>query len=323
MLTVATTALAPPAAQASAEHPRFLWNGEERLPNRPAVATISWGLMQVKTLELGTLECVNLAFGTDFNNTEPGRAGQGTESIRAYGEVLGFGAASYLSASAAEPNPHCKSSTGFLAWFTAEPPPQVSTEVATRINGAPTERLVVQGPLGETASHREPSTMPWLQEAEGTENAETKVKRFWVKTGIAASATERAEVEAEEAAAGVPTERRTGCYRFPEFTESVREPGFTAGRETELALRPAPRGCIKATLVASEVGVEVPLEGTLEPEEINGARSGLSSSTGDFEGESERNERALRSIGGAVRPKSLGFNMRQVGYLREELLTLK
>jgi hypothetical protein len=292
---------------------------------------------QSLTSPSGTLECVNLAFGTDFNDTEPARAGQGTEFIRAYGEVLGLSATSYVSASGLEPLPHCKSSTGFVAWFTAEPPPQVSTEVANNINGTPTERLVISGPFGGTASRREPSSMPWLEEAEGTENTETHVKAFFVKLGVAANTEERVEVEREEAEAGVPTEVRSGCHHQASFKEVVREPGFESKRETELALNPAPRGCIKVTLVAPEVGVEVSFEGTLEPEEVNGAKNGLDPSKGTFGGKpsefigteteieqvpSERNGRMLMSVMGPAYPKSITA-IKEMGYLRDELLTLK
>jgi hypothetical protein len=172
-----------------------------------------------------------------------------------------------------------------------------------------------------------------LEESEGTENTETRVKTFYVKTGIAAKTEERLQVEEEEALAGVPTERRTGCYHFPAVTEVVRQPGFQSSRETELALRPAPQGCIKVTLIAPEIGLEYPFEGSLEPEAVNGTRNALNPSVAFFKGgfigtevekSSERNERALRSIAGPAYAKSLSF-MKVVGGVvaHMELHTLK
>jgi hypothetical protein len=330
---LAILALAPPAALASAEHPKLVVGGEEaKSPSAPKVV-IDWGQIQLRNRALGSVECVNLTLAKNFDNTEPG-GGEGTEIIRAYGEVLGWSAASYTNASGLEPSTSCRFSLGLVAWLTAEPPPHVTTEVADSIEGAPTERLVVQGNFGSTATHREPPSLPWLEESEGTEN-EAHVKTFFVKTGIAAAASERAEVEAEEAGAGVPTERRTGCYRFPPFTEIVREPGFAATRETEPLHRPAPQGCVKVTLVVPQVGFEMPFEGTLEPEVVNGTKSGLAPSSGSFKGgligpESEvpsersleRNERALSSLAGPAFIKSI-TPIKEIGYLHEELLTLK
>jgi hypothetical protein len=329
---LATLALAPPAVRASAEHPKLVVGGEEAKTTSAPKVVIDWGQIQLRNRALGTVECVNLTMAKNFDGTEPG-GGAGTESVRAYGEVLGWSATSYTNASGLEPSTSCRFSLGLVAWLTAEPPPEVSTEVANSLEGAPTERLVIAGNFGSTATHRQPPSLPWLEESEGTEN-EAHVKTFFVKTGIAASASERAEVEAEEASAGVPTERRTGCYRAPAFTEILREPGFAATRETEPQHRPAPHGCVKVTLVVPQAGFEMPFEGTLEPEVVNGAKNGLAPSTGAFKGgviglqtevpserSLERNERALMSIAGPGFIKNIS-PIKEVGYLHEELLTL-
>jgi hypothetical protein len=107
---------------------------------------------------------------------------------------------------------------------------------------------VIVGPFGGTATHREGPSLPWRQEAQGSEN-EARQTFFWLKTGIAP--TERQKVEEEEAAAGVPTERRTGCYHNPPTEVLVRKPGYTTSeKEEETVLRPTPRGCIGLTLVS-------------------------------------------------------------------------
>jgi hypothetical protein len=213
----------------------------------------------------------------------------------------------------------------------------VTAELANNINGNPTERLVIAGPFGTAPSHREPPDLPWLEEAEGTENTETRQKFFFLKTGVAISPTERAEVQAEEAAAGVPTERRTGCYHNPPLTEIVRAPGYTSARETELALRQGPKGCVNLNFIAPAAGVEIPCTGTLEPEMVNGTHNGLLASNTNFKGgfiggvgtevrekSSERNERQLE-CGNGYGPGYLRSiePVKRFGYLKEELLTLK
>jgi hypothetical protein len=330
-VAVAALVVAPCAAFASAEHPKLIVGGEEFKPSHAKTAGVDFGQIQLKNRALGSLECVNLVFGTNFNNTEPGRTGEGTESIRAYGEVMGWIGNSFANASGVEAEPHCKSSTGFVAWATAEPRPSVTAEETTDINGSATERLVIAGPFGGTASHREPADLPWIGESVGTENPETKAKTFWLKTGVPVSATERSEVEAQEAAAGVPVEKRSGCYHQPLFTELTRSPGFTSTKETELALKVGGKGCINVNIVAPEVGVEIPFTGTLEPESKNGAKNALTPSSGEFKGgfigetteaSSERNERELESAFGPGFTKSI-TPIKEIGYLHSELLTLK
>jgi hypothetical protein len=248
---------------------------------------------------------------------------------RAFGEVLSLSASGYANTAGGEASARCKSSTWAQAWATAEPPPHLATAPAT-VNGA--ERRVAQGPFGGIASHREPPSLPWRQEAFGEQGAESE-RRFFLRTGIAT--TERSGVEGEEAAAGVPTERRSGCYRTPPFTEIVREPGFASTRETELALRQAPKGCISVTIVAPEAGVELPFQGTVEPLIVNGNTNGLNASRGELKGgfvgsgtevpserSSERNERYLTSVFGRAYTKS-EIPLKAVGYRGVELLEIK
>jgi hypothetical protein len=174
--------------------------------------------------------------------------------------------------------------------------------------------------------------LPWRQESFGEQNAESE-RRFFLRTGIAR--TERSEVEAEEAAVGVPTERRSGCYRTPPFTEIVREPGFASTRETELAQRPAPKGCISVNVVAPEAGVELVFQGTLEPELIEGHANGLTPARWEFKGgfvgsgtelpserSSERNERSLSSVFGPGYARSQ-IPIKVWGYREEELLNIR
>jgi hypothetical protein len=146
--------------------------------------------------------------------------------------------------------------------------------------------------------------------------------------------TEKEETKAEEAAAGVPTELRTGCYHHPQDSEIVREPGFVEARETEEQMRPAPRGCVRLDLVSSEIGMETTIQGTLEPRVLDGARNGLTPSKGELEGgcssgcseterrSSERNGRQLESPFGPVYARTqLPFKV--LGFTNEELLRLR
>jgi hypothetical protein len=195
-----------------------------------------------------------------------------------------------------------------------------------------TERVVIEHPV-----HRHTPGVPFREEAVG---ADTEGKeKFWVKTGIAKSPTERSAVEAEEAGAGVPPERRTGCYHNPPLTEITRKPGFVTEKETELAVRPAPEGCIRLDWVSPEIAFETAFQGTLEPEWTNGARNSLTPSSlvysGGFinrtteaehesseERSSERNERQLTTALGSMYYKS-GLAQKVFGFLREELVQIK
>jgi hypothetical protein len=332
-LGVAVVALvAPSGAFASAEHPKLIVNGEEKSTRAAKTVSIDWGQIQLKNRFLGSLECVNLVFGTNFNETEPGKAGGGTESVKAYGEVLGWTGASFTNASGLEPAPHCKSSTGFVAWATPEPAPALNT-VAAKETATGTEHLFIRGAFGGgNGTKRIPPSLPWRGEGEGTENAE-HVKTFWLKTGIPTSPTERATVEAEEAAAGVPPAHRSGCYHEPPFTEITRQPGYVSEKETELAVKPAPQGCIKVNIVAPEAGLVTPFQGTLEPEAVNGSRNSITPSSGSFKGgfigtepgvenSSEHNERALLGSFGPGYTRSI-TPIKEIGYLNSALITTK
>jgi hypothetical protein len=214
------------------------------------------------------------------------------------------------------------------AWAIAEPEPEKEYERATLVEGTESgsERLVIK------QARRRLQSLPWRQEAVGEQTAESE-RRFFLRTGIATT-SERARVESEEAVAGVATERRTGCYHFPPFTEIVREPGFASGKETELAVKPAPRGCISVNIIAPEAGLEIPFQGTLEPEITNGTKNGLSPSHAELKGgfigsqtevpserSSERDERYLISPYGRGYAKT-GIAIKGLGALREELLQL-
>jgi HYR domain len=50
---------------------------------------------------------------------------------------------------------------------------------------------------------------------------------------------------------------------------------------------PAPAGCVKLQIVAPSLGIDLPLEGFLEPKAISGTRNGLSPSVLEFEGSAE------------------------------------
>jgi hypothetical protein len=315
--SLSVLALTAPAALGSAERLVLTVSGELKKPG-VKVAKIGWGTIKISNRPLGFLECVAVLDGNYFNETEPG-----TSTERAYGEVEQFSATSFLNVSGGEQNARCKTGAGFEAWITPEAPLRKTLERVTREG---TERLDIRslkrGSLG----------VPWLQEAEGTENT-SMASVFYMKTGIAQ--TERSTVEAEEAAAGVPTERRTGCYPYPALTEVERSPGLAVERETELVVRPDPKGCIHLTFVAPEFGIETPIQGTLQPEFTNGARNALTPSKLEFKGafigvqteipserSSERDERHLENGFGPWYVKSL-LPVKEMGFLHDELLGLK
>jgi hypothetical protein len=310
-------ALAPSSALGSPEHPQLNEGGVKK-PGGRKVPVIGWGTLKLSNRTIGSAECAMTLTDDVFNATEPAAS---TE--RAYGEVLVWSATSFMNTSGGELSARCRSSSGFNLYAVAEPAPELSTEMA-RVGGQ--ERLVIKG------VRRSNPALPWRQEAEGTEGAASE-KTFWLKTGIATSGREA--VEAEEAAAGVPTESRSGCYPNPPVTEVLRTPGFLSERETELTLRPAPQGCVRVTVMWPELGLEMPVQGTLEPEVVNGVRNGLSPSSATFKGgfigpetevpserSSERNARHMESSIGPWYVKS-PIPTKGLGFLHEELLQLK
>jgi hypothetical protein len=303
------------------EHP-LLYSGAEAKASGVQVPDFGWGTLTLTNRHLPPLTCVNLIFGDVFNETEPAGHNQ-----RAYGEVLEWTATAFANTSGAELSARCKSGSGAQAWVSVEPPLEQQYERVTLVGGpeAGSERLAIK------QARRRPPSVPWRQEAYGEQNAASE-RHFFLRTGIAT--TERSQVEAEEAIAGVATERRTGCYRFPALTEVVREPGLESGRETEPALRPAPKGCVLATLIVPQFGFEVPFQGTLEPEVVEGAKNGLTPTRGVFKGGSigsetetpserslERNERYLMSIFGPAYTAT-GLPIKDLGFAHEELLEI-
>jgi IPT/TIG domain/Regulator of chromosome condensation (RCC1) repeat len=304
------------------EHPRLVASGEQKKAG-VKVPMVGWGTVTLSNRSLSSLTCVNLIFAEAANETEPTGTFQ-----RAYGEVFSWSATSFTNTSGLEASPRCKSTAGLEAWATAEPEPEKEDERATLAEGteAGSERLVIK-----QLRRRVPS-LPWKQETTGEQTPESE-RRFFVKTGIAAT-SERAKVEYEEATAGVPTERRTGCYHFPALTEIVREPGFASAKETELSIKPVPKGCISVNIIAPAAGLEVPFQGTLEPEVVNGAKNSLTPSHAELKGgfigsqteapserSSEHDGRYLMSPYGRGYAKT-GIEIKGFGYLREELLTL-
>jgi hypothetical protein len=330
-------ALVPASALGSPAHPRLIAGGEEKRVEK-AVPALGWGSVILSNHALGFLECATPFIAEATNETEPGGEGN-SEKVRAYGKVLSWSATSYMNPAGGELNSHCKDTAGFNTWRTQEPGLRESTEKVT-VEG--------QSRLAISQLEREPVGTPWAQEAQGEEI--TSGPNFWLTTGMALPVagtelehlnterskenTEKEEAKAEEAAAGVSTELRTGCYHYPALTEIVREPGFVEARETEPHLRPAPHGCVRFGFVVPEVGLETPVQGTLEPKVVNGVHNGLTPSHGELFGgcdvacsegserSSERNARALTSAFGPMYVRTQ-LNMKALGYISEELLKLK
>jgi hypothetical protein len=290
LVMAALLALVPAAARASVEHP-VLYEGGEQKRNGVPVMIIGWGAIRLLNRYLD-IECATDELGYGVNETEPGGSAD-----RAYGEVQQWSAESNANwANFHEPSEGCTASGPLLGGFgpvvvAAEPPEELGTELAT-VNQQ--ERLAIRRP-----PVRRELGLPWRQEAQGTETLDGPM--WYLKTGIAE--TNRTEIEAEEAKAGTPTERRTGCYPSPPDTEIVRRPGFETERETELALRPAPQGCIHLTVWVPGLALAIPIQGSLEPQAVDGPpKSPLVASRAELVGGSptearslERNERHLES----------------------------
>jgi hypothetical protein len=143
---------------------------------------------------------------------------------------------------------------------------------------------------------------------------------FFLRTGIAS--TERAEVEAEEAQAGVPTELRTGCYPFPETEPARLRPGYVEESEEFTRLRPDPEGCVQVNMIAPEAGVEQTFQGTLEPRVVNGAHNCLSPSRAELRGTEERSAYHLESDFGPALASTMA-PIKECGFSALELTRLK
>jgi hypothetical protein len=308
---------------------------------------MAWGQYSFGNGTLGNFECVVLLYGYDANETEPGGQGN-SDKVKAYDEILQANSSGFITREFREPLAKCKTTAGLEVWFTDERPLHGEPATALNINGASTERLVTAGlpgeftggignyglgkwrgrhpnaePKGEgstgTGTYRERSSTPWLGEAEATENA-SKATEFFLRTGVAT--TERAAVEAEEAAAGTPESLRTGCYPNPETEKVTLHPGFGSTGEDFTALRPDPEGCVQINIIAPEEGLEQTFQGTMEPKAVNGTRSCLTTSKAELKGTEERNGYHLESIFGPAF-FTTGVAIKECGFASQQLLTLK
>jgi hypothetical protein len=301
---------APQVVEASLAHPRLVVSGEQTRPERK-VPIVGWGTVRLTSRVLPAIDCVNLFYGDLYNATEPGGAGN-SEDVRAYGEVLQWTATGHMNAIGGELSARCRTSS-FNAWAAAEPGLEKQYERVTIGEGTEsTERLAIK------QVKRELPSVPWNQEARGTEIGGSNT--FFLTTGIAGDRTERANVEAEEAQAGIPTEHRTGCYPQPPFTEVVREPGVAEPRETELALRSDPKGCVRIDIISPEVGIEEPFQGTLEPKVLNGARNCLSPMKWELEGTEEGHH--MESVSGPGYARTM-IPIKECGFANLELTQLR
>jgi hypothetical protein len=342
-----------PAAYASPEHPRLFSGAAEQIAGRER-SLMGWGTLSLTNRPLKELECVNVDFGELANETEPGGEGN-SEKVRAYGKILEWTATGHSSQSFTKLSSICNESEGYIAWAAVEPELNLVFEKAkVKEPGTEPERLVIK----EVMRHN--PSLPWAQETKGEETANGPL--FWLRTGVAmplagtellhgvncgtkectersAEKTEKEQTVAEEAVAGVPTERRTGCYHHPELTELVREPGYSRPHETELAVRPAPQGCIRFDFVIPQIAFETAVQGSLEPEWKNGAKNALSPSKMEYRGgfinrtkeseiesteerSSERNERYLTSAFGPFYYRS-PIPTKLFGFTNEELLRIQ
>jgi hypothetical protein len=347
---VAACAWAPASAQATCpaslehpiEHPRVFEGGECKT-NGMKVPFYGWGEVMLQNAVLGNIECVNLVFGYGENETEPGG---NSEKSKAYGQIDQWSATGSLSPAGTEPLAKCKDQHGLEVWATPERPLHVEPAVALNVNGAATERLVTIGQPGHylgpagtfglghwcgrkrasavaegcngTGNYRERASTPWSVESQATENAE-RVGSFFLRTGIAR--TERAEVESEEAAAGTPTELRTGCYPHPATEKVTLHPGYAETTEEFTALRSDPEGCVQVNIVAPEAGVEESFQGTLEPPAQPGARSCLSGERVELRGTEERHGYHLESIFGPGL-FTTRLNIKGCGFTNQQLVRL-
>ena len=242
-------ALAPAAAQATIEegHPEAYDNGALVGNHEHAAVQEGYGEIHLASKQLGPegIECVNLGFGTAFNEGSP---------LRAQGQIMSWVAAGHApSASHPQLGSYCRpeSTKGFA---TDEAP--VALEENEHHEVEPNRRTV---------------RVPWNVEllCGAREEEFTGIVRIGVpnsefpKSGATPcpETAEESSTLAEYEAYKKEREEKKGCY----------------------VTNPAPEGCIHVVMVEPGAGLEVAFGGTLWAHAINGVKNGLTPSRWVFE----------------------------------------
>jgi len=294
--------VAPAASQAAIvnAHPKAFINGEA--PSKPGVHEpfIAWGTIRLKNASLGTLECVNLFFGANWNETEP----EGTTE-KAYGEILEWTATGFTNKEGGALSSRCKVSTaGAEAYAAVEPPLQKTKEVAT-VEGS--EKIVIK------EAKRDVPSVPWKGEGETSEIA--RHERFLLRVGMP---------QVSNASGTTGGGRHGECYPGEEVTEI---PHTATSPTTEKIQIPAPSGCVRVNTIINDealaLHLEVEFQGTQRTLDTNSSSGNcLSPSKGEIK---EAEAGTLESAAGPGSTNSVEGEqvpLKTCGFQNEEGLTL-
>ncbi len=217
LVLTAGLVLAPATAQATIEegHPELFDNFAKL--GATHIGGIGWGAFKYVSPALETeIECVNLAFGSEWNEGSP---------LVARGQILGWRAMGDASGTGTELNREChfkKGTAQVEAWITDEP------------------ALVQTGTLGKRGT---PLTVPWNVEVRCGEREEEAAAIVKIGTptgstpvtGCKSEEDETAEIEKEE-------NERKGCYASPVpagcIKVAVLQPSLALETVFEGSLRP-------------------------------------------------------------------------------------
>jgi hypothetical protein len=290
----ASATLAPALAQATIVegHPQILDNGKilttERIP-LDIFGNLELG--SPEETEGGTgnaVECATVGLGTLYNATEPERNPSGQNG---YGEIISWWANSHLRTSEhTERSSHCRFvehgtnlGTERAAWLSPEPP-LVEPKVEAEV----------------CAQHKR------LLECLTPNERETEILIREVRREPLSLPWE-VELFSTEGVARV----RMGA---PNAAERAR--GHKSCEQS-----PAPSGCMKLQVLVPELGVDESFEGSAEPKNFNGVRSGLSPSTWFFEGKGH--EPCLRLASNTEKCAFMRSPAKVIGYNNQELMTVR
>ena len=193
------------------------------------------------------MECVNLSYGSVVNEGSPPLGHLQTVEWWAMGHVP--------TEAHPETSALCRftylGTTAGEAWITAERPLNLVEQV---------------GEVCISHAKRELSECPKKVGEAGAERVITSVARSITREPLTTPWNEelvRVGPNDMHVKIGVPTESGKSCTEIP-----------------------APPGCMRLTIVYPGINLQIPLEGSLEPQWLNGVGNGLAPSSLEFEGES-------------------------------------
>jgi hypothetical protein len=243
-------ALAPAAAQATIEqgHPEAYDNGGLVGNREHAIPQEGFGEIHLASAQLGSegIECVNLGFGTVFNEGSP---------LRAQGEILSWVAAGHVPNSA---HPQLSSNCrplGTKGFATDEAPVELE-----------------ENEHHEVETSKRTLRVPWNVELVCGAREEEYVGI--VRVGVPSS--EFPKLSGSTPCPAEPTLEAQESEYEAYKKERVEKKGC-------YATNPAPAGCIHVVIVEPGAGLEVAFGGTLWAVGKNGVKNGLSPSRWSFE----------------------------------------